>query len=175
MRRHVPHSRDRAALSTGKLRCTEVLPTRLQLAIGNSELKMPLPLLTSHEGCMSKHHLSIFTHPESLRFIAAMIPPAMVSTIAATARIALDPDGMGFRRAVTTMIGGIAVGTLVGHALAEAPLSAEWQSALVAGSAFLARDLAYMLLKQAARYREDPWQLVRDLRAWRITRQEVEK
>ncbi len=98
--------------------------------------------------------------------IATMIPSIAVSGLATIARVALDPDGMGFWRAATTMVGGIAMGTLVGHALQDGVCSEAWRSALVAGAAFLSRDIAYLLLKQAARYREKPHRLVRDVRGW---------
>ena len=101
-----------------------------------------------------------------LTMVATMAPSVVVATIATTARVALDPDGMGFWRAATTMIGGIAMGTLVGHALQGDVVSEAWRSALVAGSAFLSRDIAYLLLKQAARYRENPQSLVNEVRGW---------
>lgn len=103
--------------------------------------------------------------------LATMIPSIAVSAIATTARVALDPEGMGFWRAATTMVGGIAMGTLVGHALQGGVCSEAWRSAWVAGAAFLSRDIAYLLLKQAARYRENPRRLVRDVRDWMGTKE----
>ena len=107
-----------------------------------------------------------------LGMLATMVPSVAVAAIATTARVALDPDGMGFWRAATTMVGGIAMGTLVGHALQGGVCSEAWRSAFVAGSAFLSRDIAYLLLKQAARYRENPHRLVRDVRGWVGTKEE---
>jgi hypothetical protein len=104
--------------------------------------------------------------------IATMIPSMTVSAIATTARVALDPDGMGFWRSATTMVGGIAMGTLVGHALQGGVCSEAWRSAFVAGAAFLSRDIAYLLLKQAARYRDNPRGLIRDVRGWVGTKEE---
>lgn len=101
-----------------------------------------------------------------LTMAATMAPSVVVATIATTARVALDPDGMGFWRAATTMVGGIAMGTLVGHALQDGVVSEAWRSALVAGAAFLSRDIAYLLLKQAARYRENPQRLINEVRGW---------